>query len=353
MDMELNCLRKCGISLRVLLVWSTVVTSVGVLFVLWIIPHWCNPATSLDLPAGEPPPFFHLATPSSTPKTLVSYAYFEKSREYRDRLSFFLATAALPSSNVDYVFIVQGSSTVIFPDQQSNIHVLHRDNTCFDFGAHGKGLQYMRERLQFQGDFAHMYDYYIFLNPSAIGPFLPSFWPADRSWTSVFTSQITEHVKLVGPSLVCLPLEDLGGYGPKIEGYAFATDSVGLSLLWRSNNFKCFVDKIDVVVNGEYKMSNTILASGFNIASFLLAHKNIDWRDKSQWNCNKNKHPTRYRQYGLDDHSAISVHPLEALFHKTLFVGDEGPQGKERVFENESNLYRIWALRAKRRQAVL
>jgi hypothetical protein len=55
--------------------------------------------------------------------------------------------------------------------------------------------------------------------------------------------------------------------------------------------------------------------SGFNIASFLLAHKNIDWRDKSQWNCNNNKHPTRNRQYGLDDHSAISVHPLETLFH--------------------------------------
>ncbi len=30
----------------------------------------------------------------------------------------------------------------------------------------------------------------------------------------------------------------------QIEGYAFATDSVGLSLLWRSNNFKCFVDKV-------------------------------------------------------------------------------------------------------------
>ncbi len=187
--MESNVWRMCGISPRLLLVWSTVVTSVGVLFVLWILPtQFCDPAISVDLP-----PLFHLATPSSTPKTLVSYAYFEKSREYRDRLSFFLATAALPSSNVDYVFIVQGSSTVIFPDQQSNIHVLHRDNTCFDFGAHGKGLQYMRERLQFQGDFAHMYDYYIFLNPSAIafGPFF-AFFLACRSIMD-FCIHITNH----------------------------------------------------------------------------------------------------------------------------------------------------------------
>ncbi len=256
-------MRKCG-SLRVFLVWSAVVTSVGVVFVLVILPH----CTSI-----EPTPFFHLSTPSArTPKTLVSYAYFERSHEYIDRLRFFLETAALPSSTVDYIFVVQGSTTVTFPDQ-SNIHVFHRENSCFDFGAHGKGLQHMRERLQFEGDLAQMYDFYIFLNPSAIGPLLPSYWPADRTWTSIFTSRITDQVKLVGPSLVCLPPEDLGGYGPKvrrdeiflgvfsvikdflgsfyqmqIEGYVFATDSMGLSLLWNSNNFKCHADKVMIFI---------------------------------------------------------------------------------------------------------
>jgi hypothetical protein len=134
-------------------------------------------------------------------------------------LTFFLQTAALPSSSVDYVIIVQGPSTVVFPDHQSNLNVLYRDNTCFDYGAHGKGLLHMREQLQYQGDLWRMYKYFIFLNPSAIGPLLPSYWPPDRPWTTVFTSQITERTKLVGPSLVCLPAHDLGGYGPKVRDH--------------------------------------------------------------------------------------------------------------------------------------
>ena len=43
--------------------------------------------------------------------------------------------------------------------------------------------------------------------------------------------KINELVKLVGTTIVCLPHTDAGGYGPKVEGFFFMVDNIGLNLL--------------------------------------------------------------------------------------------------------------------------
>ena len=43
--------------------------------------------------------------------------------------------------------------------------------------------------------------------------------------------------QVVASSLVCLPPEDAGGAGPKVESWAFGTDSEGLDVLARNRVF--------------------------------------------------------------------------------------------------------------------
>lgn len=61
-----------------------------------------------------------------------------------------------------------------------------------------------------------MYEYFIFLNSSVRGPFFPSYMPRAWQWTQAFTQGLTKVTKIVGSSLVCLPPQDPGGYGPKV-----------------------------------------------------------------------------------------------------------------------------------------
>lgn len=44
-------------------------------------------------------------------------------------------------------------------------------------------------------------------------------------------SRMRARGQVVASSLVCLPEVDAGGYGPKVESWAFATDSQGLEVL--------------------------------------------------------------------------------------------------------------------------
>ena len=68
--------------------------------------------------------------------------------------------------------------------------------------------------------------------------------------------KINDSVKLVGTTIVCLPNYDAGGYGPKVEGFFFMTDNIGLNLLKNQKNIFCnHPDKYSAIVNCEYGLS--------------------------------------------------------------------------------------------------
>lgn len=73
-----------------------------------------------------------------------------------------------------------------------------------------------------------------------------------------------------------------------------------------------------VVVRGEYAISSILLEHGYNIDTLLLKYKGINWRDKANWKCNNNVHPSRVGMY-----DGISQHPLETVFIKSSWgVGE-------------------------------
>lgn len=265
-------------------------------------------------------------------KVLVIYAYFEKNSRYIENFQFFIDFGIEKSKNIDYILIIQGyKHSVKIPDYE-NVKVFKRENNCFDFGAYGAVFS------SFGGeDFISFYNSIIFINPSAVGPILPKYFPESMHWTEIFISRLKGSVHAVSTSLVCLPLNDQGGDGPRLEGMAFAASSYAVSLAFKNGVFDCKKNKVDAILTGEYKFSKVLLDNGLNIDSLLLKYGEIDWRKKENWECNNRLHPTRHNAY-----DGISVNPLEVVFHKPLWDTGNDIYLHE-VYYNETKKYLKWA----------
>jgi hypothetical protein len=156
------------------------------------------------------------------------------------------------------------------------------------------------------------------MNSGVIGPILPTYFTYYH-WSNIFIKKINNIVKLVGTTIVCLEPSDLGGYGPKVEGFFFMVDHCGLNLLKQEGTiFFNHNDKTDAIVNGEYGLSNCILKHGYSIDCILSKYKNIDWRNIFNWNRNNNIHPSRKNSF-----YGNSINPFEVIFHKWFWHGLE------------------------------
>lgn len=210
---------------------------------------------------------------------------------------------------------------------------------------------------------AQRYKYFIFLNSSVKGPFMPAWVPPEWHWTIAYLSAFQPEPNLAGASgdprasafpgysqsggggsgssasylaaaaggsagppvhavsssLVCLPADDAGGPGPRLESWAFALDQPGLAAAIQGGVFlvrgcKLCTDKDNgVVVGGEYGITTAMFGAGYNIATLLSRYaRGLDWTDPQHWSCNDNVHPSRA---GLYD--GISMHPYETVFVKS------------------------------------
>ena len=103
----------------------------------------------------------------------------------------------------------------------------------------------------------HLYKYFIVMNSSVRGPFLPPYWPVrvdmlcmplssekaeavcvththtqpEVHWTRVLTSRINEDVKIVGPTISCEGTDSTDTHparrNPHVQSYVVAMDKVG------------------------------------------------------------------------------------------------------------------------------
>lgn len=272
-------------------------------------------------------------------RILVLYSYYEKNPQYARTLDYFIRAGVRPNDPVDYLFIIQGHNLSVTIPDYSNVKVLRRwRNNCYDFGAYGIGIAWLGGP-----EFITQYDHIIFINPSAVGPILPKYWPQSLHWSEIFTSRIRGNVHACGASLVCLPPGDLGGWGPRVEGMAFVASQQAVQATLARKVFTCHKSKIDVIVNGEYMFSKVLLELGMNLDSLLLKYGQVDWTDKKNWNCNHNEHPARKLTYSTDENEQkISVHPLETVFFKPVWLFGENVIS--RVNEIETWTYVKWAL---------
>ena len=237
-------------------------------------------------------------------KSVVIYTYFSSpSSDYN--LEFFIKKELSLKDTIDYIFVINGHThpkTIRFPTLD-NVTVLKRDNMGYDFGGHAHALEYLETTSK-------VYDYYFFMNSGVIGPILPHYFKGH--WSSIFIEKITEKVKLVGTTIACLQPHDKGGYGPKVEGFFFMVDQVGLNVLKERGTIFCnHQDKISAVINGEYALSNCMFENGYSIDCMLPRYKGIDWTNPVYYTLNNNLHPSRKNTfYGR------SINPYDVVFHK-------------------------------------
>ena len=234
-------------------------------------------------------------------KILISYVYFPSpSSDYNFR--YFIENEIKFRPNIFYSIVINGNVVSYDIPKLPNVKVIYRDNIGYDFGGH---LASLNEIKFFQNTF----DYFFFMNSGVIGPILKN---KNKRWYGRFINKFTDKVKLVGTTIVCLPHTDLGGFGPKVEGFFFCLDRKGLELVLKDGTiFYNHSTKLDLILNGEYALSKCILAAGYTIDCMLKKYKNIDWQDEKNYYINDNKHPSRKNSYFGE-----SIDPFEVIFHK-------------------------------------
>lgn len=239
-------------------------------------------------------------------KSVIIYTYYNSpSSNYN--LSFFCKKELTYKDNIDYIIVINGfeyDESILFPEID-NLTIIKRENIGFDFGGHQSALEFIENNSK-------IYDYYFFMNSGVIGPILRDDYCEHIHWSNIFIEKINDSVKLVGTTIVCLPHYDPGGYGPKVEGFFFMTDQIGLNLL--KNQKTIFVQHETFyhdIINGEYGLTKCILNNGYSIDCMLKKYQNIDWRDIDNYNLNNNLHPSRKNSF-----YGNSIDPYEVIFHK-------------------------------------
>lgn len=261
-------------------------------------------------------------------RTAILYAYYE-TQYTKFNLDFYSKIGITESNDLFYIIVINGYNCTVDLPKLDNLIILKRENSGFDFGAHNHALEWLTNNNM-------TFDYYIFLNASVVGPFLPSYYPKSLHWSNIFIDKLTEKVKLVGTVISCLPPTDLGGFGPKVGGYCFATDSVGLDILKKHGGiFSQHNDKISAIV-AEYNVSNAIIRDGYTIDCLMYRYENVDWTDKNNWILYNNVFPDR-----LNSNDGISIHPFEVVFQKYYWAH----HGNNLIFYDYCKKYADWKLK--------
>lgn len=234
----------------------------------------------------------------------VIYSYFEKNEEYRTNLIYFLKHGYIRSPSIDYIFVVNGSHTVVFP-QGNNIRVCLRENSGFDFQGYYTGLLCIRKK----------YAHYSFVNSSVRGPFIPHYI-SDFKWYQPFINLLKGTTKLVGCVINVqspTPLFKLSTYGPHVQSYCFMMDNECMEYLMTETDLfaKQYQDKNDVITNQEIKMSTYVLHKGWNISCLIKEYQGVDYRNNNT--CCQIVDDILWNKNSL----GRVIHPFESMFSKT------------------------------------
>jgi len=265
--------------------------------------------------------------------TLFTYAYAEGLGNGgaidRSNLDFFLRVALSANTpgmldgegKVEYNIVVNGrvctpcdiTLPVVLrssssPGMASRVRVFRRENTGMDMGAHNFSLSWAMSSKP------DAFTYFIFINSSFRGPFMPKWTPANFHFTDTLLSPMKlRGVKLMGAYLSCLNRHVEPVSGPIIETGFFALDRD--SLLWAIQDgiFQIYESKAETIVKSEYGVAKSILSRGGDIDTLLTRYKpGVEWSNPKHQFCNDNRHSSRRGALS----GGISVNIFETVFVK-------------------------------------
>lgn len=299
---------------------------------------------------------------NTEPDVLLIYVYAESHSYALSNLIYFIETAVRETDPVDYYFILQQNNNKNInesklPKLPRNARYIHHENKCYDYGTAGWFLAKFtfgnpHKNENFAKDTKRKdlrkYKYFIFMNSSTRGPYLPPYYLTlvslyeSRSgkkyfWYSIFTERITEKVKLVGPLISC-------EVSPHIQNYVVATDFIGLSVVLKSEDdhgvFDCHATFLDAIYHGEIGFTTRILAAGYMIDCLMTKYQKINFNAPQNRFCNNKANP--HVNYGVD---GISLDPYEIVFIKFNYKRNDG------IAADRALIYQKWVKELKNNTA--
>jgi hypothetical protein len=249
-------------------------------------------------------------------RVLIVYHFYEKDQSYIDNFSHFIRFAY--RSDLDYLIVVAGHHTIELP-QASNIIYLFSANRNFDFGGYALTIN------TFQIDKA--YEYYVFVNSSVRGPFLPTY--CSKNWVDNLIYHFDRDVGIVGTAISITPLHhaiaklyyEKYGYSDRkilshVQSTCYVLPQAVLSILIASGFYEASHDlsKNETVRDYEIRLSQIILDHDLNLKCLLPEYNNYDYRSLSH---DINSF-SREGDSGFDGtYFGRTVHPYETMFIKT------------------------------------
>ena len=200
------------------------------------------------------------------PRLIVLYVF----HIYNDRVRHFIDHAIFYDENVDFVMISNDKGNQF--DAPPYVKKMYRDNIGFDFGGWSDAI--------LTDDLYKEYDYFLFVNSSVIGPFVPSDYTG--RWTDIYLDGLKDNVKLFGSTINTI-------YNPKgsahIQSYIFCMDKITLQYLIDCQIFSTthYAATFNAAIEEkEISMSRVIIKNGWNIASLLPLYDGVDFTFKDK-----------------------------------------------------------------------
>ena len=168
-------------------------------------------------------------------KVLISFVHFHRSENSNSRLNldFFIKFGLIDSPDYQFNFIINSETGGDHIPNKSNVSVIKGDNKGYDNGG-------WKQSFDFSG--IDNFDYFICINDTCRGPFLPNYIPKSLTWVDMFLQDLNDKVKLVGPTwnieedYLSRELK-LNSYNPHIQSYCFGTDRETLKFLINNGKF--------------------------------------------------------------------------------------------------------------------
>lgn len=204
-----------------------------------------------------------------TPFYCVIYVYKE-TESSKKNLQLFVKNGLQNNEDIFYVFAINGENLTVPIPELANVEVIRRENVGHDFGA-------WKECLDVLGSKDLKFDYYIFMNDTVAGPFLPRYINKGK-WYEMFCSLISSSAKLSGLSINSDPW-GLGTSNMRhVQSMMFCTDHIGLGILQASiftlapEEFQAVYEnsRKEFIARFEIGMSQRILEQGYEIAALFI-----------------------------------------------------------------------------------
>jgi len=200
-----------------------------------------------------------------TNKLLVLYVF----HIYNNRVEHFLNNSIFQDENVDFIIISNDKNNVINVNFPDNVKTLFRDNIGYDFGGWSDAL--LTDNLY------ENYENFIFVNSSAIGPFLRPDYKG--KWTDIYINGLQNNIKLFGSTINTCddPLNKA-----HVQTYIFSMDKTTLLYLidceiFSMTNYATTFN--DAICSKEILMSRKVIENNWNIGAIMKYYKdqNIDF----------------------------------------------------------------------------